>query len=90
MDELIKSAQKDEKQSLKSILKEISKKSGNTPAILQSSYIHPGLIDLGKTNDWDFVLSLRLCEKPLLVQGEKLFLAYLHTKHARDALAIDT
>ncbi len=70
---------------LTSILDKVSEKSGNTPSILKSSYIHPGLIELVKNKDW------KLLEKPQKVrtglkQSEEIFLNYLKTNHAKDIL----
>ena len=77
--------QKSDKTTLTSILKNVSDISGNTPSILKSSYIHPGLLEIVKDNDWD------LLDKPSKVkqglrQSEQIFLNYLQTEHAKNAL----
>jgi DNA topoisomerase-1 len=73
MGELLRLSKKNEKSSLKSIL--------------QSSYIHPGLIELGKSNDWDFVTDLKPIDKTGLIQSEQIFMAYLKTKHAKQSFS---
>lgn len=70
---------------LTAILDSVSEISGNTPSILKSSYIHPGLLEIVKTNNW------KLLEKPQnirtgLKKSEEIFLNYLETKHAKDIL----
>ncbi len=70
---------------LTAILDTVSEISGNTPSILKSSYIHPGLLEAVKTDDW------KLLEKPKKIraglrQSEEIFLNYLNTKHAKDIL----
>lgn len=44
LDEVLKSLRSEDKFVLKNLLQNVSEKSGNTPAILQQSYIHPVLI----------------------------------------------
>lgn len=50
LDEILSAVQHDEKFVLKNMLQNVSEKSGNTPSILQKSYIHPALIDAAKND----------------------------------------
>ena len=87
MGELMRCANEGEKSSLKSILEAVSEKSGNTPAILQSSYVHPGLVQLAKDNDWKFINGIKGVDTTKLLQEEKIFLDYLATDHATQSLS---
>jgi DNA topoisomerase-1 len=77
--------EKNEKPTMKSILEEVAELSGNTPAILQSSYIHPGLLKAVKNGEWSH---LDVPPKNIagLRKAEIIFLNYLNTKHAAKAL----
>jgi DNA topoisomerase-1 len=70
---------------LKSVLDATAKKTGNTPSILQSSYIHPGLIELVKENDRKLLIK-NPSHKVGLKQSEAAFLYYLVTSHAKGSL----
>lgn len=83
---LLKQLQHDKKITLKLLLDQTSEVTGNTPSILQSSYIHPGLIDIAKNHD---DLKHHLDEKSShrgLRANEAIFLKYLSTKHAAQSL----
>ena len=86
MAELMKCANADTQSSLKSILETVSEKSGNTPSILQSSYIHPGLIQIAKSNDWNRISDLTPIDTTKLLHEEKMFIPYLETEHAQKAV----
>jgi len=71
---------------LKLILESVSEETGNTPAILKSSYIHPGLIQILKKSNW------KELENPKnqvagLRQDENIFLNYLSSNHSKKSLA---
>lgn len=83
--ELLKSLNKQEKVTLKSVLEGVANKSGNTPSILQSSYIHPGLIQVVKEENWEAVKKHQP-EKYGLRKVENHLYHYLQTKHAEEAL----
>ena len=78
LEEALRLASKGAGVTLKSVLGRVSETSGNTPSILKSSYVHPGLMK----NDKDQLSGLRKSENRLL--------NYLKTKHASDAFALDT
>ncbi|MGE4314214.1 MAG: DNA topoisomerase IB [Pseudobdellovibrionaceae bacterium] len=80
-----KRAAKDEHIPLKTILEKVAEKTGNTPAILQQSYIHPGLIQIAKEEEWDVLPRLRGKIPKGLRQSEFLFAKYLKSKHAQAA-----
>jgi DNA topoisomerase-1 len=72
---------------LKSLLHNTAQETGNTPAILQSSYIHPGLITIAKSPDKkkdhlqdDPPISYNLRHE------ERIFLTYLNSNHAVSSL----
>ncbi len=68
---------------LKSVLEKICKKTGNTPAILKESYIHPGLLNIVKEEDWDQLDSDdKIPEINGLLKEERRFAKYLQTRHA--------
>lgn len=73
------------KVTLTTILQNISDETGNTPAVLKSSYVHPGLLKIVKDGDWSYL------ENPKdqitgLLQNENIFINYLQTDHAQSAL----
>lgn len=70
---------------LKNVFEKISKKTGNTPAVLQSSYIHPGLVEIAKTGDFE-KLETQNQNKAGLRKCEAVFLRYLETDHATESL----
>jgi DNA topoisomerase-1 len=70
---------------LKDVLEAISERTGNTPAVLQSSYIHPGLIDITKNHDFE-KLNVNLQPKSGLRKAETIFLEYLGSNHASESL----
>ena len=71
---------------LKSLLDKTSEKTGNTPSILQSSYVHPGLIDIAKNHQaLEHLLDKKL-SKVGLRQNEAIFLNYLKSDHAKQSL----
>ena len=78
---------KDAKITLKSLLEKTSGETGNTPAILQSSYIHPGLIQIAKNPD--IANTLLQNDPPVnynFREEEAIFLTYLKTDHATQSL----
>ena len=86
LEKIIKLHKKDEsKIILKDVLEAVSQKTGNTPAVLQSSYIHPGLIDIAKNNSFKN-LNINKISKAGLRKCEAVFLDYLTTKHAKESL----
>ncbi len=70
---------------LKNILNDVSAISGNTPSILQSSYVHPGLIQAVKNNQFEF-LTIEKEEINGLRKHENFLLNYTLTQHAQTAL----
>ena len=68
---------------LKSVLENICKKTGNTPAILKESYIHPGLLKIVKDQDWDKLINdSKIPDIRGLRKEERRFAAYLESRHA--------
>ena len=51
LEKLISRSNTSKELTLKSILEDVAEVTGNTPSILQSSYIHPALIELAKNNN---------------------------------------
>jgi DNA topoisomerase-1 len=74
--------------SIKYLLERVAEKSGNTPAILQKSYIHPGLIQLAKEKETDF-FDRDIETKAGLKKSETCLLQYLETNHSKQALLGD-
>ena len=71
---------KDHDPSLKDVLEDVANVTGNTPAILQSSYVHPALIrDLKKKNlqGWE----IQTPQKNGLRKFENYFLNFLKSNH---------
>ncbi len=83
--ELLKQLRTGKRVTLKSVLGMVAKKSGNTPSILQSSYIHPGLIQVVKEENWEAVKKHQP-KKYGLRKVENHLYHYLQTKHAEEAL----
>ncbi len=81
----LRQRKREEKITIKGILEDISALTGNTPSVLQSSYVHPGLIEIVKNEEWDLI-NQRTADISLLRQTEAVFLNYLDTSHARDIL----
>lgn len=73
---------------LTSVLKAVAERTGNTPATLKSSYIHPGLLDIVREKSWGLLNSLE-AETRGLRKHEALLLAYLETDHASHALSVE-
>ena len=73
MQAMITECKHDNQPTLKSLLETVSKQSGNRPAVLQSSYIHPTLIKLAKNKDCAAVLA-DPPSKNGLTQAEAVFL----------------
>jgi DNA topoisomerase-1 len=71
----------DQNPTLKSLLETVCETSGNTPSILQSSYLHPGLIQLAKDKDWGH-LDRDTPDVRGLQKTETILLAYLNCPHA--------
>lgn len=84
---LTKEVKKSRKVTLKSILESVATRSGNTPSILQSSYIHPGLIQVVKEEDWSLIQKYEP-KKYRLRKAENYLYHYLQTKHADEALKL--
>ena len=84
---LLKALDGDAKITLKFLLDQTAEKTGNTPSILQSSYIHPGLIDIAK-NPQTHGMFLKTDEKLKggLRHNEAIFLNYLQSDHAKNTL----
>ena len=79
---LCKMKNKGQKITQTAVLDSISEITGNTPAILKESYIHPGLLDMAKEDD---LSPLKECmDKKVsgLRKYEAIFKAYLKTRHA--------
>lgn len=72
------------KPTLTSVLETIAELTGNTPAILKKSYIHPGLLQIVKEGDWQQLKTDKDIDG--LRRYETVFAHYLRTKHARGAL----
>ncbi len=70
------------KVTLTSVLETISEITGNTPAILKNSYIHPGLLEIVKNGDWNRIKTEIEDEVADLRKHETLFKQYLGSKHA--------
>lgn len=82
--EALRQKEKD-KTTLSKILKNISEETGNTPAVLKSSYVHPGLLKIVKEGDWSYLKNPK-DQIMGLRQNENIFIHYLQTDHALDAL----
>ena len=84
LEELAERTEQDEV-TLKEVLEAIARRTCNTPAILKSSYVHPGLLASCKEGDRTFrykpVRPLRGLRK-----SENLLLRYVGSRHAREAL----
>ena len=87
LSEALRQAGKEASVTLKSILSNVAEFSGNTPAVLQSSYIHPGLIDAVRKKNFK-----RLQEGGEGLNGlrqyENYLLHYLQSKDAKRAFVI--
>jgi DNA topoisomerase-1 len=70
---------------LTKILSDISEETGNTPAVLKSSYVHPGLQNIVKEKNWKF---LENPKKQItgLRRYDNIFLNYLQSTHADNSL----
>ncbi len=71
---------------LKPLLQQVAGELGNTPAILQKSYIHPNLIDLWREGSFDKPQWRRLARKQLpqhFYKTEGLFLRWLQKQYGR-------
>lgn len=69
--------------SLKFLLETVSETSGNTPSILQSSYLHPGLIAAAKQKAWSHLNQDAPAIRDLQ-KTEAILVAYLNCPHAAD------
>ena len=85
IEKAIRLSQQTDKLTLKAVLEAVAEYSGNTPSILKSSYIHPGLIRLVKEDELS-LLDLEPEGPAGLRKTEKTLLSYLHSKHAEDTL----
>lgn len=85
LNEALKTHIKNEKLTLKTVLDHVSEFSGNTPAVLKSSYIHPGLLECVRSNS---VKDLQITKENLsgLLKAENYMLNFLKSKTAQDAL----
>lgn len=84
LEELTKRSEQ-EAVTLKEVLEMLSESTCNTPAILKSSYVHPGLLRACKEGSKGY---RRKPQKPLpgLRKAENYLLRYLGSRHARRAL----
>ena len=73
LEELMKACKKEDKITLKGLLETVSEKSGNTPSVLQESYVHPMLIDKAKSEDCTD-LDEDFEAQPNLLKAETIFL----------------
>lgn len=80
--EALRQYRSEDKVTLTSVLEIISEITGNTPAILKKSYIHPGLLDIVKNEDWKKIKMDTKDDVTDLRKHEILFKQYLDTKHA--------
>ena len=87
LEEALKLARKDDKPTLTAVLDNVAEKSGNTPAILKSSYVHPGLLDSVKTQHLDRFKNEKESASGLR-KGENLLYNYITSSHAKDLLKI--
>jgi len=76
LEALMRECKKTDKVVLKNILEDVSKQSGNTPSVLQSSYVHPVLIQKAKDEDCKN-LSDDFESKPNLLKAESIFLSLI-------------
>lgn len=84
---LLEQLKRGEKITLKSVLNSVTELSGNTPSILQSSYIHPGLIQVVKDENWQLIKPFEP-KKYGLRKVENHLYNYLQTSHASDSLKL--
>lgn len=84
LEELLK-RQDQESVTLKEVLEQIAKQTCNTPAILKSSYIHPGLLVACKEDDKG-VFRKPDSSPGALRKVESYLLRYVRSAHARKAL----
>lgn len=70
---------------LSGVLEKVAAQSGNTTSILRSSYIHPGLIELVKEKNINF-LKQNVADQYGLRKAERQLLSYLASDHAARAL----
>ncbi|MEC8012568.1 MAG: DNA topoisomerase IB [Pseudomonadota bacterium] len=68
--------------SLTSVLEAISKQTGNTTAVLKSSYIHPALLKLVKNKDW-LQLNQEPEEKSGLRKVERILFEFIQSDYAK-------
>ena len=80
--EALKQYRNENKVTLTSVLEIISEITGNTPAILKKSYIHPGLLEIVKSEDWRKIKIDVATDVADLRKHEILFKQYLDTRHA--------
>lgn len=85
LEEALKLDHKEKKPTLTAVLNKVAEQSGNTPAILKSSYVHPGLIEAVKIGDLEM---LRDEEENLagLRKSENLLYNYITSGHAKNVL----
>jgi len=86
LEQILKIKEK-ENVTLKFILETISSETGNTPAVLKSSYIHPGLINILKNSEW-FQLENPKNQISGLRQDENIFFNYLKSNHSEESLKL--
>lgn len=82
LEEALRQHKDDVKVTLTSVLEEISQITGNTPAILKGSYIHPGLLEAVKNENWE---KIDLSEGPQVTElrkHENILKNYLGSRHA--------
>ena len=82
LETLCKLKSKGRKITQSAVLETISEITGNTPAILKESYIHPGLLNMAKNNDLSPLKECMDRKVSGLRKYEAIFKAYLNTRHA--------
>lgn len=87
LNESLRLHNKGEKLTLKILLDNVSEFSGNTPAVLKSSYIHPGLLESVRNNN---LKDLQINKESLsgLLKAENYMLNFLNSKTAKNALTV--
>lgn len=85
LNEALKIHSKGQNLTLKTVLDHVSEFSGNTPAVLKSSYIHPGLLECVRENN---LQDLQISKENLsgLLKAENQMLNFLKSKTAQHAL----
>lgn len=82
----LKRAERGDKLTLAAVLDDVAGFSGNTAAVLKSSYVHPGLLLAVREGRAD-LLSRETHARTGLRKAENRLLSYMYSKHAQGAIA---